>query len=78
MTPATTAKKGGLSVTQIVSLTNTPRQTPYDTFNRDPSKFIDIAIKARTELYSKELSRVTDEYKKDINNLEGEGVMNND
>ncbi len=73
MTPTTIAKKGGLSVTQIVSLTNTPRQTLYDTFSRDPSKFTDVAIKARTELYKRELARVTDEYHQDINNLTKEG-----
>lgn len=73
MTPATTAKKGGLTVAKIVSLTNTPRQTLYDTFNRDPCKFIDIAIKARNELYKQELARVTDEYNQDINNLTKEG-----
>jgi len=72
MTPAQIAKKGGLSVTKIASLTKTPLRTLYDTFNRDPGKFIDVAIKARTELYRQELARVNDEYHKDINNLEGE------
>jgi hypothetical protein len=72
MTPAQITKKGGLTVTQMVSLTNTPRRTIYDLFERDQSEFIDLAIKARTELYRQELARVTDEYHEDINNLEVE------
>tara|TARA_R100000541_G_scaffold30953_2_gene39871 strand:+ start:17177 stop:17398 length:222 start_codon:yes stop_codon:yes gene_type:complete len=72
MTPAQITKKGGLTVTKMVSLTNTPRRTIYDLFERDQSKFIDLAIKARTELYRQELARVADEYHQDINNLEGE------
>lgn len=73
MTPAQIAKKGGLSVTKIASLTKTPLRTLYDIFNRDAGKFTDLAIKARTELYKAELARVTDEYNQDINNLTKEG-----
>jgi len=72
MTPAQITKKGGLTVTQMVSLTNTPRRTIYDLFERNQSEFIDLAIKARGELCRQELARVADEYEIDINNLEGE------
>jgi len=73
MTPAQITKKGGLTVTKMVSLTNTPRRTIYDLFERDQPKFIDLAVKARTELYKQDLARVTDEYHQDINNLTKEG-----
>lgn len=73
MTPSQITKKGGLTVVQMVSLTNTPRRTIYDLFDRDQSKFIDLVIEARTELYKQELARVNDQYHEDINNLKGEG-----
>lgn len=46
MTPAIRAKQGGLTVMQMVRLTNTPRQTLYDTFKRDPLAFDELLIKA--------------------------------
>lgn len=73
MTPAQITKKGGLTVTKMVSLTNTPRRTIYDLFERDQPKFIDLAVKARTDLYKQELACMNDEYNQDIINLEGDG-----
>lgn len=69
MTPAQIAKKGGLSVTKIASLTKTPLRTLYDIFNRDVEMFTNLAVKARTELYDQDLARVTDSYNQDIKQL---------
>ena len=46
MTPAKRTKQGGLTVVQMVRLTNKPRQTLYDLFNRDPLKFDELLIEA--------------------------------
>ena len=46
MTPAKRTKQGGLTVVQMVRLTDKPRQTLYDLFNRDPLKFDELLIKA--------------------------------
>ena len=46
MTPSKRAQQGGLTVVKMVDLLSTPRQTLYDTFNRDPIRFDELLIKA--------------------------------
>ena len=46
MTPAKRTKQGGLTMVQMVRLTNKPRQTLYDLFNRDPLRFDELLIRS--------------------------------
>ena len=46
MSASKRAQQGGLTVVKMVGILNMPRQTLYDIFNRDKSKFDDLLFKA--------------------------------
>lgn len=72
MTPAQQTKKGGLTVVQMVSLTNTPRRTLYDLFERDPLAFDDLLIQAMKQKCIDDIFALKLNLANNINDIKGE------
>ncbi|MCP4338507.1 MAG: hypothetical protein GY799_06365 [Desulfobulbaceae bacterium] len=76
LTAGKRAKKGGVTIAEMVTLLSIPRRTLYDIFDRDKKKFDELVLRAMVLSFENKMAQMTIEHNKRLASIMQAGKNN--